>query len=513
MATTDKHIQAFLAGRVAGAPLIAFITPDPAVAMQATLKASKPVPAFLWDSVRGLRALNPEAEEAIGLMCTSPSGAQSDPATLTNWTGFVMEFAARLPEDGLLYCFGVGRFLADTSAEGSISVQALWNLRDPFKGSGRTIILMGQSLRVPPELTNDVLVIDEPLPGEAELAAVVRDLVKANDVKCDETEQAKAVDALRGLAHFPAEQAVAMSVRSTKDGWTLDHDMLWERKRKLVEATPGLSVWRGGERFADVGGNAQIKKFLTLLKDGRDAFKVVVFIDEIDKQASGATSGDTSGTSQAQNAALLTYMEDKNVQGLRFLGPPGAGKSAISKAIGGEAGVLTLMVNLGTAKGQYVGQSEAQMDALLKVVDAVGGDNALWVATCNRDTGLSPELRRRFPTVFFFDLLTPEERDMVWPIYYRKYDLGTEKKNPRPDDAGWTGAEIRQAARFAYKLRIPLVETAQFIVPVSVANAEEIRALRAQADRKFLSAAHPGLYIKPSEIEAPTATRRLAKEA
>ncbi len=57
----------------------------------------------------------------------------------------------------------------------------------------------------------------------------------------------RAVDALIGLAAFPAEQALAMSL--SKKG--LDLDRLWERKRQAVEQAPGLTIWRGGETFAE----------------------------------------------------------------------------------------------------------------------------------------------------------------------------------------------------------------------------------------------------------------------
>ena len=48
----------------------------------------------------------------------------------------------------------------------------------------------------------------------------------------------KAVDALIGLAAFPAEQALAISLVKRH----LDTEDLWERKRQIIEQTPGLAV-------------------------------------------------------------------------------------------------------------------------------------------------------------------------------------------------------------------------------------------------------------------------------
>jgi len=53
------------------------------------------------------------------------------------------------------------------------------------------------------------------------------------------------------LAAFPAEQALAMSLVSAK----LDTADLWERKRQIIEQTPGLSVWRGGETLKILAGS------------------------------------------------------------------------------------------------------------------------------------------------------------------------------------------------------------------------------------------------------------------
>jgi hypothetical protein len=43
----------------------------------------------------------------------------------------------------------------------------------------------------------------------------------------------------------------------------LDLEQLWERKRQVIEQAPGLSVWRGGESFDDIGGCSNIKTVTT----------------------------------------------------------------------------------------------------------------------------------------------------------------------------------------------------------------------------------------------------------
>jgi hypothetical protein len=106
---------------------------------------------------------------------------------------------------------------------------------------------------------------------------------------------------------------------------------------------------------------------------------------------------------------------------------------------------------------------------------------------------------------YFFDLPSAEEREQIWKIYQAKYGVSGEL----PDDDGWTGAEIRECCRKAYRLRLPLIEAAQYTVPVSRSAAEQIKALRQSASGKFLSASGSGIYHWEENAVAPSAGRRL----
>jgi len=186
-------------------------------------------------------------------------------------------------------------------------MQGIWNLRDPFKPTGRMlIILAAPGATLPAELGQDVLVLNEPLPSTDHLERIVRETFKAAEL--DEPERRvndKAVDALIGLAAFPAEQALAMSLVKRE----LDTEDLWERKRQVIEQTPGLSVWRGGETFDDLGGLENVKSFLRAVLSGIDPPRVIVFIDEIEKAFAG-TGTDLSGVKTEMTGTILTYMQD-----------------------------------------------------------------------------------------------------------------------------------------------------------------------------------------------------------
>lgn len=477
--TVSPLVKQLKAARRVSAPIVAIKTADPAATVREICEGiNGGSPKIQWDIVSGLRALNAEAVPVVQDLC-----GDGDPTLMSPVEALVI--AHRMPERVVYFFHNAHRFLGEPAV-----MQACWNLRETFKANGRTLVLLGVEFSLPAELQQDVLVLDEPLPSEEQLAAIVRQQHQDVELPIDDETVSRAVEAVQGLAAFPAEQVTAMSL--TPDG--LDVPALWERKRKMIEQTPGLKVSRGGETFADIGGVETIKGFLRRIMHGNARPNCIVFIDEIEKAMAG-TAGDTSGVSQDQLGCLLTYMQDNAAAGSIFIGPPGSAKSAVAKAAGDEGGVPTIQLDLGASKGSLVGQSEQQLRAALKVISSVSNGRSLWIATCNSIGTLPPELRRRFGLgTYFFDLPGAAERAKIWDIWVAKYSLDAEMVGERPDDNGWTGAEIKQACDIAWRLGCTLAEAAEFVVPVSRSAAEQITKLRVQASGKFLSASSKGVY-------------------
>ena len=65
------------------------------------------------------------------------------------------------------------------------------------------------------------------------------------------------------------------------------------------------------------------------------------------------------------------------------------------------------------------------------------------VATCNDISKLPPEFGRaeRFDGIFFLNLPGPQERQLIWDLYLRQFELDPDQK--LPNDEQWTGAEVR----------------------------------------------------------------------
>ncbi len=157
-------------------------------------------------------------------------------------------------------------------------------------------------------------------------------------------------------------------------------------------------------------------------------------------------------------------------------------------------------------QNSLIGASGERLRAALSVIDAISQGRSLWIATCNAITTLPPELRRRFTLgTYFFDLPTAEERSQIWSIYQSKFGVSGDV----PVDDGWTGAEIKECCRKAYRLHMSLIEAAQYTVPVARSAAEQIKALRQSASGKFLSASTPGIYTWEENAVSGLGGRRL----
>jgi hypothetical protein len=270
------------------------------VQASASLGGKDDVPVFAWDIMGGLIGRNKLAKEAASHVFGERAAlaGPADALLALQKGAAVKPFA-----DAIVFFNNPQRMWEQVDI-----VQGLWNLRDVFKVGGQMLVLVTPPGAVlPVELQNDVMVIDEPLPSADDLRSLIPGLFESAELAAPNDDAvSRAVDALVGLAAFPAEQALAMSL--SKKG--LDIDRLWERKRQAVEQAPGLTIWRGGETFADIGGCDNIKRFLSAVLTGQEAPRVVVFVDEIEKAFAG-TGTDTSGVKTEMTGTILGWMQDR----------------------------------------------------------------------------------------------------------------------------------------------------------------------------------------------------------
>lgn len=490
--TDTPFIQDFKATLRAGVPLVCVQTNDPASVVHQILSITKEktdnkdAPLVSWDIAGGLKVYNEAGKEALKQMMEGLPAATT-PDKITDPIGAAKLFK-KLPRKGIMLVLNAHRILHSRNLMPEAVVgQEFWNLRDEYKSSRRTLVLVTPQIQLPPELVNDVLILDEPLPTTKELRDKVVEMYGAADLKLPEERiVCKAVEHVRGLSLFAAEQAIAMSF--TRSG--LDLRRLFMRKKNQVEQTPGLSVYTDVYAFKDLEGVQAVKEYTRMLFTGRDAPTAIIFIDEIEKMLAGI-HGDLSGVSQDQHQEFLRWTQNHEVLATMWVGHPGCSKSFTAKCCAGEFEVPLIEMNFGAMKGGIIGQSGAQTREALRMASALG--RPLLIGTSNKLSILPAELKRRFKQgTWFFDLPDLSERAAVWALYMRKYEI---RDTDIPVSDGWTPDEIETCCRNAWRFGISLNQARKYVVPLIEQDPEAIKKLRLEANRHFLSASKGGQYI------------------
>jgi len=401
------------------------------------------------------------------------------------------------------------RFLGATEI-----IQALSRQIHTGKNSRCVVIVLAPVVQIPAELDKLFTVVDHELPGREQLEELARGVAVQEGELPDGDELARVIEAAAGLTASEAENAYSLAlVRHGK----LEPETLWELKSQQLKKSGLVSLHRGTESFDQLGGLENLKAFC---------------LRAMRRQSEGAVRN--------------------RPRGVLLLSPPGCGKSQFAKALGNETGRPTVVLDVGALLGSLVGQSESNVRAALKLADAMApcvlyadeiekslagssssgqtdsgvtarvfGSLLTWlndhesdvffVGTCNDASKLPPEFARaeRFDGVFFVDLPCRDQKDQIWRIYQQQY--GLDAKQARPDDANWTGAEIKSCCRLASLLDVPLVQAAQNVVPVAVTAGDKIEGLRQWASGRCLSADRAGVYSREQE-RAGGRIRRVVRE-
>jgi hypothetical protein len=507
---TKETLKAIRDARSVSEPLLVISTADPIAAVLALADEYDPAknpaaksvtPIVSWDLVRGFQPANDAGADVIAAI-KPPADEVLGPAVDASAQPLeALKMAYRAPERTIFCFLNAHKLLTDPGC-----IQGISNLRDPFKGSRRTWIGLGPSFQLPAELSQDVSAIDDALPTETELTAIVRGEVErhaeavadgrvkmpAGWAPADERAIVDGAASMAGLARFPAEQTIAQSLRETG---TVSQPVIWARKRSYVGQTQGLTMEAIRETMADVIGLDAIARKLDRRFKGKDAPVVTVRLEELEKVLGGAKS-DSSGVSQDALSVWLTAMEETEWEGLIGFGVPGSGKSLISRAVGGQFGRPVITCDMGAMKGSLVGQSEQAVRAAIKTIKAIAGPRAYFIASCNGTATIPAALLRRFTDgIWFFDLPSAEALAGVWALYRAKYQI--DANDPTPAVNGWTPAEVRNCCRTAYREGLTLREASAFVMPVSRTDKDGIAAMRKQAHGAFIDASTGRPYVDP----------------
>lgn len=468
-------------------------------------------PLCCWDCSEGFHTWDPKVRKFV-----PPRVKTKDPASGQDvWVGkairelpdaiemFVELAAERGANPELPAVFIIKNPHLTSPQSTSRTVQMLENEAVQGRAERRHVICVSTRGDIPKEIEKQYMLVDHPLPGRDKLMEVLTAIELEEDQVPKPSEWPSLVNACTGLTNVEASNAAALSIVRQE---RIVPEEIWNVKAQILRKAKGLSLWRGHDSFEDIGGMNSVKEFcLTSIQN-----------------------------SQTDNALM-------QAKGVMLLGVPGAGKSMFCKALGRETKRPTIRLDIGSLMGQYVGQSESNTRECFQVVDASApcilmideiekalaageqahevstrmvGSTLTWlqdhtsdvfvICTCNdihKLIGPHPEFARagRFDGVFFVDLPTKEEKDVIWNIHLKRYGEHVDKDQPRPNDDEWTGAEIECCVKLAALHKISLVKSAANIVPVAT-TSETVQSLREWASDRCLSALHTGHYQGPDNL-------------
>ncbi len=336
-------------------------------------------------------------------------------------------------------------------------VRKLRNLALNLKFSQKTVVITGPFSKIPDELRDDIVVMEFPAPGIAEMELILSSLTAATGVKVNLTPSGKEklLQAALGLSCNQARRVFSKAIIAKGGLDERDIDSINAAKKQIVRDFGPLEFFSPLETISDVGGLDVLKEWL---RTREKAF-----------------------SKEARDYGL------PEPKGIALIGIPGTGKSLTAKMIAGLWRLPLVRLDLGTLFGALVGQSEENtrraltlaevispcilwIDEIEKGLSVSGGDGGTsmrvfagilsWmqektrpvfvVATANNISLIPPELMRkgRVDEIFFLDLPTHRERQEIFEVHLRKrrrpvqnYDIELLARASE----GFVGAEIEQA--------------------------------------------------------------------
>ena len=322
------------------------------------------------------------------------------------------------------------------------------------KANGHTLILLGCRLNLPAEIDQEITRIDFSLPDSNALATVLDGIIASAQLPAMDSAVRESVLAnALGLTTTEAENVFALSVVEAKG---IDPKIIAREKASTLKRNGLVEIIQTSTSLDDVGGLGNLKEWLRR-------------------------------RARAFGHAAKAYGLPAP-KGLLIVGIPGTGKSLTAKATASAFGLPLLRLDMGRVFGGIVGQSEANLRAVIQTAEAIapcvlwideiekgfagsessgandGGTSSRvfgsflsWmqekdkpvfvVATANDVSKLpAPFLRKgRFDELFFVDLPDALERRQIWEIVISRHG----RKADDFDVAGlakaadqFTGAEI-----------------------------------------------------------------------
>ncbi|MFP4694582.1 MAG: AAA family ATPase [Halothece sp.] len=441
-----------------------------------------------WDMVRGWSDNNKDKGSLMGAL-NRIRAAKEDEATL-----FVL-------------CDLHGILKNPETDKNAPVIRELKNLSRDLKTNRKTILFLSHRLEIPPELSEEITVLDVPLPQYHEIDYLVSQLVSPDKIKLQGLAKEQFLKACQGLSRSRIRRVLAKALAAKQEINEADIDVVLEEKRETIRQTGILDFSPAPDSLKRVGGLENLKQWVRTRKDA--------FSDE------------------ARQYGLPTP------KGLLLVGIQGTGKSLSAKTIAHEWRLPLLSLDTGRLFGGLVGESESRVRQMIQLAEAMSpcilwideidkafgnigsgasGDSGTservfgslitWmqektqpvfiVATANNVEVLPAELLRkgRFDEIFFINLPTEKERKDIFRVHLQQL-RGSRLQEFNLDrlakaSENFSGAEIQQAVIDAMHLAFgegdigkrrdfntqDIITALEETVPLSAIAHQQIEALK-----------------------------------
>ena len=195
-----------------------------------------------WDIDRGLTVVGRDEGSDTAVSAPDPLAAIKAIGSLATPDG-----------TALLVLRNFHRFL------GSIEVvQALDTAIAAGKQNRTILVILSPVLQIPSELERQFVVIEHDLPPREQIQQIARSIATEPGELPDDEGLGAVLDAAAGLTRVEAENAFSLSLIRHR---RVTPDVLWELKAQTLKKSGLMTIHRGGETFADLGGLDALKAF------------------------------------------------------------------------------------------------------------------------------------------------------------------------------------------------------------------------------------------------------------
>lgn len=462
---------------------------------------------FEWSVAQGLTRSQGNCHNRWTNEYAPPGTQKPQPLEATTEPVDALKHIEQLPFQAIYWLKDLGPHLDD-----EVVRRQLREVIQAFSQNRSTLVLTGHSLTLPPDIAQDVVYFDLKLPEPDELyraiSEVVRSLKGRINVKIKPQGIDELVQAMRGMTLQQARKVIAFA--ALDDGKLTHEDVkrVLQRKVQVLHEEGLLDYIPPEMNPAQLGGFQGLKQWLQRARVGF--------------------------TPQAKAFNLPTP------RGILIVGIQGCGKSLAAKTIAREWQMPLLKLDAGRLYDKFIGESEKNfrravtlaetmspavlwIDEIEKSMgqsdsDADGGlsrrlfgyfltwlqeksGDVFVVATANDLSRIPPELLRkgRFDEIFFVDLPDERERAAILQIHLTRRRQAVDRFNLHDlvhATDGFSGAEIEQVIitalyRAIYEKRPVdtelIINEVKATVPLSISRQEDLHALRAMAQERFVS--------------------------